>query len=339
MPAGKPGRRWTNEAFADDCHTNERAVRFWRRGTHLPNDLGAIEAALFGDKPTDTNLRQALRDAYDLAKARRSNEPDQSAKQPTPAQLGRPDRCLGRETETTDLLAALTDRRNPAVLVLGGPGIGKTTLTRQVATSDALDARFANRRWFVELETATDAASLRTAIVQALGLAASDPNAFTHALARLRQAPSLLVLDNLETPWEADMAPVHNTLRQLAALPDLALLASLRGNERPDAPAWTHTTRVQPLPRTASRELFLTIADQVSPDDPQLEDFLEALGDAARRRTRGQTRRTQRIAHRPMERMAASRRRTGEARPPARRPPPALAAALDRPLPAFQPPA
>jgi len=72
----------------------------------------------------------------------------------------------------------------------GGPGIGKTTLTREVAASDALAVRFAARRWFVPLETASDAVTLRTAIVLALGGNPADPAAFDLALARLREAPA-----------------------------------------------------------------------------------------------------------------------------------------------------
>ena len=188
-----------------------------------------------------------------------------------------PDRCLGRDTEIATLTDALLAPR-AAALVLGGPGIGKTTLTRAVAASDALAARFTDRRWFVPLETATDAATLRTATVLALGLDAANPAAFDHALAQLREAPAPLVLDNLETPWEADMPAVQDTLRRLAALPHLALLASLRGSEAPDSPAWSRIMDLEPLPRDAARDLFLTIAHRIKPSDALLDRFLDALG-------------------------------------------------------------
>ena len=93
----KPGRRWTNEAFATACNTNERTVRFWRSGTHLPNDLGAIETALFGDAPPDPSPRQALRDTYDLAKSDRVSGSTTPGQQPLSAQPTRPDRCFGRD--------------------------------------------------------------------------------------------------------------------------------------------------------------------------------------------------------------------------------------------------
>src|ERR1019366_9221640 len=120
------------------------------------------------------------------------------------------DRCFGRDAEIATLTEVLLAPR-AAVLVLGGPGIGKTTLTHAVATCDALAASFGERRWFAKLETAKDAATLRTAVVQALGLNPADPAAFDHAVARVRESRGLLVLDNLETPWEADALAVQDT--------------------------------------------------------------------------------------------------------------------------------
>ena len=255
-------------------------MRFWRDGTHLPADFRTIERVLFDANPAHAAWRRELQEAYDQAKDSRSPEaePKPPTKPPPNDPLLPPDRCLGRNTEIATLTDALHAPR-AAVLVLGGPGIGKTTLTRAVAASDALAARFAARRWFVPLETAPDAASLRTAIVLALGLRPTDPAAFDLALAHLRQAPTLLVLDNLETPWEADIAATQDTLRRLAALPDLALLASLRGSEAPDSPAWSRILDLEPLPRDAARGLFLTFARRIKPNDALLDRFLDALGD------------------------------------------------------------
>ncbi len=189
-----------------------------------------------------------------------------------------PDRCLGRDTEIADLVATLTAPRPGAVVVLGGPGMGKTTLTRAVATHPDVAARFAERRWFVPLETANDAASLHTSVVVALGGNPADPAAFDHALGTLATAPALLVLDNLETPYDADTAPTRDTLRRLAAVPSLTLLCSYRGATAPAAPAFPHQPVLPPLPPDAARDLFLQLAPRIRADDPHLAPFLHALG-------------------------------------------------------------
>jgi hypothetical protein len=192
-----------------------------------------------------------------------------------------PDRCLGRDTEIADLVATLTAPRPGAVVVLGGPGMGKTTLTRAVATHPDLAARFAERRWFVPLETATDATTLRTGVVLALGGNPADPVAFDHALATLGSAPALLVLDNLETPYDADTAATRDALRRLIGVPSVTLLCSYRGHTAPAALAFPHQPVVPPLPPLppdAARRLFLELAPRTRPDDPHLEPFLLELG-------------------------------------------------------------
>lgn len=136
-----------------------------------------------------------------------------------------PVRCFGRDADAAALIAALDTTDQAALLVLGAAGIGKTTLTRRVATDNAIVARFGHRRWFVELETANDAASMQAAIIRAIGL---NPAAayFAQALAFLARSRGLLVLDNLETPWEHDLRAVQDTLQMLATTPGVSLLAS-----------------------------------------------------------------------------------------------------------------
>ena len=124
--------------------------------------------------------------------------------------------------------------------------MGKTTMTREAATPVRDDRKFGHRRWFVELETAPNAEALEKAIIVALGL---DPASarFDAALARLGQAPGLLVLDNLETPWDGEREKVEAVLASLHRVPQLALLASIRGNEPPAGVRWTRQRTMHPL--------------------------------------------------------------------------------------------
>lgn len=97
-------------------------------------------------------------------------------------------------------------------------------------------ARFGLRRWFVPLETATDRDTFDAALLTAIGL---DPTAgFAAAPRRLAQAPTLLVLDNLETPWERAGLAIEARLGELAAVPGVALLASFRGQEAVGGGRW-----------------------------------------------------------------------------------------------------
>jgi tetratricopeptide (TPR) repeat protein len=188
-----------------------------------------------------------------------------------------PDRCLGRDDDTNALVTALT-AANPhiAVLVQGPGGIGKTTLTQQAANDDAVVARFGARRWFVELETATDRDTFDTAILLALGLDATQ--GFDPAISRLAQERSLLILDNLETPWSGDPVAIEQRLARLAAVPGLALLASFRGDEAVGGARWSLRHTVHPLSPDDAKTLFLDIAQQIPGDDPHLLKLLAAQG-------------------------------------------------------------
>jgi tetratricopeptide (TPR) repeat protein len=289
-PEGKPdrpGRSWGDAMFAHDIGgMNERSVRNWRTGSTTPTDIGSLEVTLFGDNEAYEPWREEFRAAWSRARRRG----DAGATKESPAQtkdtgarrdqagITAPDRCLGRDAEIAGLVATLTAPRPGAVVVLGGPGMGKTTLTRAVATHYDVMARFAERRWFVALETALDAASVRTAVVLALGGNPADAAAFDHALAMLGAAPALLVLDNLETPYDADTAATRDTLRRLIGVPSVTLLCSYRGHTAPAAPAFPHQPVMPPLPSDAARRLFLELAPRIRPDDPHLELFLDELG-------------------------------------------------------------
>ncbi len=193
-----------------------------------------------------------------------------------PPPLAPPGLCLGRTADTAAIVRALCSASPAAVLVQGGPGIGKTTLTREAASHPDLIARFGPRRWFVPLETATAAETFDTAVIQAVGLDATA--GFGAALARLAEAPTLLVLDNLETPWEAAGGAVEARLGALAAVPGTALLTSFRGQDAVLGLRWTLRHPVGQLSPADAAALFRDIAPDIPADDPCLMPLLAALG-------------------------------------------------------------
>ncbi len=120
--------------------------------------------------------------------------------------------------------------------------------------------------------------ALQDAIARAIGL---DPRlGFVDALDLLARRPGLLLLDNLETPWDPpDERPkVEATLAQLAALDNVALLASFRGTDRIRGVDWAINHPVEVLAPPHDADLFCRIADWSDRDDRHLPLLLEALG-------------------------------------------------------------
>src|SRR5829696_8260169 len=130
---------------------------------------------------------------------------------------------LGRERESADLRARI-DRADVRLVTLTGPGgTGKTRLSLQVA-ADAIDA-FEDGAWFVALETATDEATVATAIAQAIGAREGEGRtAFESVVEYLRTKRLVLVLDNFEQVAHA--APLVAKL--LAGAPGIKVLVSSR---------------------------------------------------------------------------------------------------------------
>jgi len=129
-----------------------------------------------------------------------------------------------------------------------------------VATTDTVIKEFQDRRWIVSLDNVVDAAAFEGAVLGALGLQPTIAT-FEAALARLGEERSLLILDNLETPWEADALAVEQRLQRLAGVPNIALL--LRKEARAPSGLRWKIVRVESLPEPAARMLFLDIAPKI----------------------------------------------------------------------------
>lgn len=283
------GAPWRNKEFATAIGSakraaqgpSERTIRNWRNSDTLPEppDLTAIVQVLFGGKPTYAKWQAEITEKYHDARDGRLNQPAPVSLPRSSSLPAKPLRCFGRSEELKSILDVLVAwQESAAALVLGGPGMGKTTLIRQAATDPAVIERFGNNRWFVELETARDLSGFEIAVAHALGLE-SKATTFDIILDNLlARTPGLLILDNLETPWVADVTGVEQRLAQFAATPGLTLLASMRGGEAPAGMRWTRRKTVEPLETPHDRDLFLDIAHRITPNDPDLPPLLAGLG-------------------------------------------------------------
>ncbi|EJD36529.1 hypothetical protein AURDEDRAFT_188367 [Auricularia subglabra TFB-10046 SS5] len=170
---------------------------------------------------------------------------------------------FGRSYETDSVVRIVCGDTAGRVAILGGPGMGKTTLAIAVLHNPLSLKRFGSRRFFVPCDSAE---SSSTTIAATFGIPTSDPKVLRKRLQNLLGTqPSLLVLDNFEAVWETpgQRADAEDMLLFLDSVESLSLLVTLRGAERPEGVRWSRpfAASLAPLSDAAAQQVFLSIAD------------------------------------------------------------------------------
>ncbi|KAJ6447888.1 hypothetical protein C8R45DRAFT_1084598, partial [Mycena sanguinolenta] len=181
----------------------------------------------------------------------------------------------GRETELEHIMKML-GQKAPQIAILGGGGMGKTSLARAALHHQDTLARF-EARFFVSAEPATTSIELAALIGLHVGLGPGQD--LTTAVVRYfsKKSSGLLILDNIETVWEPiqSRGGVEEFLSLLTDIEHLGLIITMRGAERPAKTQWTHPflLPLQPLSDSATEQTFLDITDSCHP----IKDFKQLL--------------------------------------------------------------
>ncbi|KAJ7433649.1 hypothetical protein FB451DRAFT_1471936, partial [Mycena latifolia] len=170
----------------------------------------------------------------------------------------------GRELEVATIIQYL-DQPITRVAILGGGGMGKTSLARAILHQPETTAKYQQHRFFVASDAASSSVHLAALIGAHVGLKPGQDLTKPAVQYFARSPPSLLILDNLETVWEPkeSRADVEKFLSILADIEHLALIITMRGAERPANVQWTHPflAPLKPLPQEAARKTFIDIVD------------------------------------------------------------------------------
>lgn len=205
---------------------------------------------------------------------KKDNEPTNSTR--ASRLPGRPTRCFGREDEVRELVETLLLPSPPPTPILGPPGVGKTTITLEALHEPRVKARYNDRRFFIRCDGTKSRDELVKEISLAIGLQAG-PDLENRIFLDLERDSTVLALDNLETPWEADTVPVEDLLAELSTTPKVVLVASVRGDQRPFGPRWREAIRVGPFGLPAARDTFVDIAGAEFQHDPDLDRVVDAV--------------------------------------------------------------
>ncbi|KAJ7349970.1 hypothetical protein DFH08DRAFT_935806 [Mycena albidolilacea] len=169
----------------------------------------------------------------------------------------------GRQLEVETIMKML-NQESPRIAILGGGGMGKTSLAKAILHYPQTLENF-QHRFFVSAEAATTSNELAALIGLHVGL--NPGTDLTRPVVQyLSQKPScLLILDNLETVWEPmqSRGGIEEFLSLLTEVKHLALLITMRGAERPSKVHWTHPflLPLQPLSVEAAQQTFMDITD------------------------------------------------------------------------------
>lgn len=186
-------------------------------------------------------------------------------------------RVVGRTALIRQLVAHLLTAAPAPVPVLGPPGMGKTNLALAVACEPEVAAKFGQRRVMVRCDAAGGRPALVAAISEALLLPLGAQQPELAVLHSLGQGPTLLILDNFETPWESDTVEVEAWLGLLSEVPGLCMLVTVRGVQRPMLAHWYETVEPRRLDVGASVQLFNDLAGRDFSSDAHLHQLLEAV--------------------------------------------------------------
>ncbi|KZP08482.1 TPR-like protein [Athelia psychrophila] len=211
--------------------------------------------------------------------------PSSSLSAPPPPQPLAPDIWFGRGDIVSTLAEVITGHENPRIAILGSGGMGKTATALHLIRNEAVVARYGDRIFFIACDAATNADLLASRILQTLGVAAAaGENLVTAMHLALKAAPpTLLVLDNFESTWEAerDHAVTRDLLQKIAECPSSTLIITMRATIAPPGIRWTISESLPPLPAASAKEVFLainaTFCDGSADGNEVLDELLREL--------------------------------------------------------------
>ncbi|KAJ7493935.1 P-loop containing nucleoside triphosphate hydrolase protein [Mycena latifolia] len=175
----------------------------------------------------------------------------------------------GRDEELNDMVQILL-HDPPRIAILGTGGMGKTSLAIAALHQHDVCLKYQSR-FFVRCHSTPTCAELVLTIAAQLGFEKGSGRSQRIYQHFSSNPPALLVLDNFETPWEPSDSrrEIEEFLALLADVPQLALVITMRGSERPAQVKWTRPflQPLKPLPDSAALETFRDIADDCDVDD------------------------------------------------------------------------
>ncbi|KAJ7288909.1 P-loop containing nucleoside triphosphate hydrolase protein [Mycena rebaudengoi] len=178
----------------------------------------------------------------------------------------------GRDSELQDTIKILV-QDSARIAILGTGGIGKTSLATAALHDSQIEAKY-SRCYFVPCHSSSTCTQLVSAVAAHIGVEKGSNVAQKIVHYLNNSPPSLLVLDNLETPWES-ISSQSEVDEFLSLLTDI----TMRGGERPAKVKWTRPflPPLDPLSTSAALQTFIDVADDTHHQE-SVKHLLELTG-------------------------------------------------------------
>ncbi|KAJ7234115.1 hypothetical protein C8J57DRAFT_1575548 [Mycena rebaudengoi] len=224
---------------------------------------------------TDFDLSSSDRSSELLAKLGKNNSSGSFG-----LLLASPKIFHGHEAELQDVVSILV-QDFAHIAILGTGGMGKTSLATAALHNQLVESKYSHR-YFVPCHSSPTCTELAATIADHIGLEKGSnmvkkiAHYFAHA------PPSLLILDNLETPWESlsSRSEVEEFLSLLTDVPHLGLMVSdvkvLNDQAKLNGPSLS-CPPLKPLSNMAAWQTFIEVADD-GYDDTRIKELLELTG-------------------------------------------------------------
>ncbi|KAJ7286814.1 P-loop containing nucleoside triphosphate hydrolase protein [Mycena rebaudengoi] len=185
----------------------------------------------------------------------------------------------GRDSELQATIKILV-QDSARIAILGTGGIGKTSLATAALHDSQIEAKY-SRCYFIPCHSSSTCTQLVSAVADHLGVEKGSNLAQKIVHYLKHSPPSLLVLDNLETPWESisSQSEVEEFLSLLTDVAHLGLMITMRGAERPAKVKWTRPflLPLDPLSASAALQTFIDVADDTHHQE-SVKHLLEVTG-------------------------------------------------------------
>lgn len=192
-----------------------------------------------------------------------------------------PDIFYGRDELVLTIAQLLVGNEQQRIAILGGGGLGKTSIALHIMHHIYAVQRYSEHRLFIGCDAVTSADTLALRILQIMHAAIPSTGSPVDALHPvLSTAPqTLIVLDNFESIWDVpgDREAIRGLLQTIANVKTTSLIITMRASSPPPGIHWTWRDPISTLLPAPSRQLFLAINPEFCDGSSSNEDILDEL--------------------------------------------------------------